>query len=147
MSSDTQMFEVPGDRLRQLQEDSVRQDKAIHLLGEQMQSANAVIMRLTKQKDAAYNERNCLVAVISKIWPSHIMQHQPANDPDWDPHWLTVVCVHIAGKRCGWHIHDSEYHLFEHLDLSPIPDHEYDGLTTEDKYRALSSLPVTWPPA
>jgi hypothetical protein len=143
--SDDQMFEVPGDRLRELTADAEAQAKRIHYLGEQLQSANVAIMQLVDQKDNAYTERNYLVAVISKIWPSHMMMHQPEDDPDWDEKWRTVICVHVAGRRCGWHIHDSERHLFVHLDDSPVAVHGYDGMTTVEKYGVLSSLPVTWP--
>lgn len=117
------MFEVPGDRLRQL-------TNQIQVLGD--------------QKDNAYKERDYLVAVLTKLWPSHILQHQPGEDPHWEADWMTVICVHIAGRHLGWHIHDSERHLFSHLMNSPLQVHGYDGMSTAEKYGHLSVLPVTW---
>ena len=146
-----EMFEVPGDRLRELTSNIEglqglveQKDSAIRMLGENLQTADVAIRSLATQKDNAYTERNYLVAVISKIWPSHLTKHLPADDPDWHEQWLNVVCVHVAGKRCAWHIHDSEVHLFHHLKQSPIPDHDYDGMTTAEKYGRLSRLPVVW---
>jgi|SRR5580765_557176 len=139
------MFEVPGDRLRELTSEIDSQGRKITYLGEQLQSADAAIKALIEQKDNAYTERNYLVAVISKIWPAHIMRHQPEPDPNWDKEWHTVVCVHIAGHHCAWHIHDSERHIFVHLEDSPVAVHGYDGMTIPEKYRILSTLPVTWP--
>lgn len=88
------------------------------------------------ERDKVYAERNKLVCALSKLWPSHLAQH-PATDAAWDPKWRTIVCIYSPMGQLSWHIMDSELHMFEHL---PLRANEWDGHTTEEKYRRLAML-------
>ncbi|MFH1740694.1 MAG: hypothetical protein ABIH23_16925 [bacterium] len=96
------------------------------------------IKKLTDAKNVAYAERNKMVAALSFIFPSHMKRH-PDSDTEWEDDWRNIVCIHGPAGQMTWHIHDSERYLFSHL----IPDQlglgacEYDGHTTEQKYRRL----------
>lgn len=88
---------------------------------------------LRRRKDEAYTERNQLVAVLSKLWPSHLCIH-PEADKDWDSEWRTIVCIHSPVGQLTWHIHHTHIYLFYHL---PILANHWDGHTTADKYQRL----------
>lgn len=128
--TEDQMFEVPGDRLREL--------------SDEIEMLRIKVRNLDQAKDAAYSERDKLVAALSKMWPSHLMRHWPEDDPNWEPEWLNVVCVHLPTGRATWHIHISELTWFEHLNSSTLKPHEYDHHTTPEKYLRLFNLPVVW---
>jgi hypothetical protein len=68
----------------------------------------------------------------------------PEDDPNWDPEWRNVVCIHLPSGHATWHIHISEMGWFDHLTNSPLKPHEYDGHTTPEKYLRLHALPVVW---
>jgi hypothetical protein len=91
-------------------------------------------------KDAAYEERNSLVAVLSKLWPSHRAQHP--DDPSWDAEWRTIICIHSPVGQLTWHIHDSHRQLFAHL---LDGESHWDGHSTAEKYQRLADLSA--PPA
>jgi len=90
-----------------------------------------------QQKDAAYHERNMLVAFVSRVHPSHRYKH-PEADTAWDDDWRWIVCIHSPAGQLTWHIHDSEIDLFAHLacDDKELPGH-WDGHTTTEKYERL----------
>lgn len=93
---------------------------------------------LRKQKDQAYSERNKLVNFLSYIYPSHIRRH-PDEDADWEDDWRYIVCIHGPMGQMTWHIHDSELWQFQHIHPQDpaFDDCEWDGHTTEEKYRRL----------
>ena len=93
--------------------------------------------RLVEEKHNAYAERNKLVAALSKLFPSHIMQHE-ATDKDWEDDWRNIVCIELPTGQCTWHIHDSELPLFVHLPR--VDTNCYDGHSTEEKYKRLAGL-------
>jgi hypothetical protein len=90
---------------------------------------------LRAQKDAAYAERDRLVAALSKQFPAHLARHEGA---DWEDDWRNIVCVHLPTGQATWHIHDSEVPWFAHL---PMGDAHWDGHSTGEKYRRLDALP------
>lgn len=92
------------------------------------------VSQLLAEKDAAYAERNRLVAALSKCFPAHLYRHEGA---EWEDDWRIVVCVHLPTGQATWHIHDSEVVLFEHL---PMTKSHWDGHTTEEKYVRLAAL-------
>lgn len=111
---------------------------------------------LTKEKNAAYQERNQLVAALSRLFPSSLERHQPEDDPDWDEDWKWVVFIEIPDERylelpeedrrwahaqVSWHIHDSELPLFDHLERNKGT--KWDGHTTEEKYKRLERIADT----
>jgi hypothetical protein len=104
---------------------------------------NTATDQLRAQKDAAYHERNQLVAALSKLFPSHLLIH-PAADATWEDGWRTIVCVHTPLINATWHIHDSERELVAHLEGSTLACAGWDGHSSEEKYQRLSKIAKTW---
>lgn len=107
-------------------------------------------------KDRAYRERNQLIAALSRLHQSSLRLHDE-NDKGWDPEWRTIVMILIPNMieqftegskvtlkrdfvQVSWHIHESEVPLFDHLPWNTWP--EWDGHTTEEKYRRLRKMVV-----
>ena len=97
------------------------------------------IEELEKQKDGAYTERDRLVCALSKLWPSHLAFHDE-TDLFWEKDWRNIVCIHSPAGQLTWHIHDSELCWFGHLMET---EGDWDGHTTEEKYRRLEALSPT----
>lgn len=98
----------------------------------------AIMIRgLAINKNAAYKERNELVAFVSRLYYSHLCQHLK-EDLEWDHKWRWIVCVHSPSGQLTWHIHDSELRNFKHLKNKP---EHWDGHTTPQKYQRLKRLP------
>lgn len=95
------------------------------------------IEELRAAKDAAYLERNRLVAYLAFCWPASLERH-PDNDRDWEDDWRWIVFVALPTGQVSWHIHDSHLGLFDH-----VPQFQgwvWDGHTTEQKYNRLTAL-------
>lgn len=102
----------------------------------QLAAQAETIVRLTAAKDDAYTERNRVVAVLSKLWPSHLARH-PEEDTTWERDWMTIICLHSPVGQLTWHVHDSQRFLFAHLSEGAA---HWDGHTTKEKYRRLESV-------
>lgn len=109
------------------------------------------IDQLIKEKNNAYWERNQLVSVLSKFFPSYLTKHSEL-DKDWESDWRTIVVINIpikteatfnkgqiVIKQVTWHIHDSEVGLFDHLQYQ---ENKWDGHTTEEKYKRLRIIDI-----
>jgi hypothetical protein len=94
------------------------------------------LKKMMEWRDKAYAERDALVCVLSKLWPSHLMLHD-IKDVDWDREWMTIVCINSPVGQLTWHIHVSEVPMFAHLKKRP---NDWDGHTTEEKYARLARL-------
>ncbi len=93
-----------------------------------------IIAKLKEQeiaKNNAYQERNALISILSKIFPAYITKHQPEDDPEWDENWKTVVVIDLPTGQVSWHIHFSEIKMFNHLKKK---ENEWDGHSVEEKY-------------
>lgn len=86
--------------------------------------------------DSAYQERDRLVAALSKIFPAHLSRHDQ-DDPDWDREWMNIVCIHLPAGQVTWHIAAHELPQFNHLFLGAS---HWDGHDTPEKYRRLEQL-------
>jgi hypothetical protein len=84
--------------------------------------------------DAAYNERNRLVALLATLFPSGIARTAIEG---WDPEWHGCVYIDLPTGQASWHYHDREAHMFDHL---PPYRGKWDGHTTEEKYRRIEEL-------
>ncbi len=91
---------------------------------------------MSLQKDSAYSERNKLVALISKIFPSYLGLHE-VSDSSWDSEWKNIVYVELPTGQCSWHIHDSEMGMFSHLKFNN--NIKWDGHSTELKYSRIEA--------
>jgi hypothetical protein len=81
-----------------------------------------------------YSQRDRLVANLAARHPSAIGT-DPA-EPDWP-----VVYIESEAGQMAWHIAVSELPLFAHVPRSDTV--EWDGHTTEEKYRRLDNLTRT----
>jgi hypothetical protein len=84
--------------------------------------------------DQAYSERNQLVSLLATLYPSGIKRTAIEG---WDPAWHNCVYIDLPNGQASWHYHDREAHLFTHL---PAYAGEWDGHTTEEKYRRIAEL-------
>lgn len=94
-----------------------------------------------RYKTQAYKERDSLIIVLSKVWPSHLMRH-PESDTEWakgHSHTL-IVCVHSPAGRCAWHIPDVDAPKFAHLKMK---DHEWIKADGAERYERL----LAWEPS
>lgn len=85
--------------------------------------------RAEQRLNAAYEERNRLVALLSKLFPSSI-EHDP-KEPDWP-----VVIVNLPTGQVSWHVPKSSAMLFVHL---PAKLYTWDGHTTDEKHRRIEA--------
>lgn len=84
--------------------------------------------------DGAYNERNRLVALLARLYPSGLKRTEIEG---WDPEWQGCVYIDLPTGQASWHFHDREAHLFDGL---PDYSSEWDGHTTEEKYQRVGAL-------
>lgn len=95
---------------------------------------NAEIEDMRKRKDAAYEERNRLVALLARLFPSGLAKTAIEG---WSEDWHNCVYINLPTGQASWHIHDSQMFLFEGL---PPYTGEWDGHTTEEKYDRIDKL-------
>lgn len=91
--------------------------------------------RLQDAKNGAYAERNKLVALVSKVFPSCLGRHED-TDTSWEDDWRWIVYVTLPTGQCSWHIHDSDLPLFSHLKKGDV---QWDGHTTAEKYARIAA--------
>lgn len=97
-------------------------------------SAEYDLLIAKKDKDAAYAERNKLVAFLASRYPSGVTR---TDIPGWDAAWHGCVFIETPEGQMSWHFHDSEAPLFAHL---PPYTKSWDGHSTEAKYERLARL-------
>lgn len=88
--------------------------------------------------DELYTERAHLVAALSKIYPSCWIRD--ANNPEWPVCVIVIPQPMGASVQVSWHIAQKDRELFQHLLMRF--DVEWDGHSTQEKYRRLDQLPV-----
>lgn len=86
------------------------------------------------RKDAAYLERNQVVAALAKCFPSGTARTAIEG---WSDDWHSCVYIDLPTGQASWHYHDSHAYLFK--DLPPYSG-EWDGHTTERKYERLAEM-------
>lgn len=64
------------------------------------------------KEDSAYLERNRLVALLSKVFPSG---KKKTAIEGWSEDWHGCVYIDLPTGQASWHYHDSQAWLFEHL--------------------------------
>lgn len=90
-----------------------------------------VIDEVVKQKDAAYLERNKLVALLATLYPSGLKRTAIEG---WSEDWHGCVYIDFPWGQASWHYHDSHAHLFDGL---PPYKGVWDGHSTEQKYNRI----------
>lgn len=86
------------------------------------------------RKDAAYLERNQVVAALAKAFPSGVARTAIEG---WSEDWHGCVYIDLPTGQASWHFHDSQAYLFDGL---PPYTGAWDGHSTEEKYRRLAAL-------
>ena len=90
------------------------------------------IERLRAALDCVYNERNRLVALMARLFPSGLKK---TAIPGWDEAWHGCVYIDLPTGQASWHFHDREAHLFDGL---PPYSGEWDGHSTDEKYERIA---------
>lgn len=88
---------------------------------------------LQASKDAAYEERNRVVALLAAVFPS--VRARTAIE-GWSEDWHGCVYVTLPTGQASWHYHDSHAHLFAHV---PEGAAIWDGHTTLEKYERVAA--------
>lgn len=87
-----------------------------------------------REKNAAYKERNQLVALLSRIYPSGTRETQIEG---WDEDWNGCVFIDLPTGQASWHYHRREHEMFESLPAYTKP---WDGHSTALKYERVALL-------
>lgn len=83
--------------------------------------------------NAAYKERNQLVALLSTVFPSGKVKTAIEG---LDEAWHGCVYIEFPWGQASWHYHNSDAWMFEHL---PPYNKQWDGHTTEQKYAGIAA--------
>lgn len=94
------------------------------------------ITDLERIANGAYEERNLLVSVLSRLYPSHLTKHDE-RDETWDRDWLNIVCIHTPEGQATWHLKNADLYNFKHLKYEK---NDWDGHKTNEKYARLMLL-------
>lgn len=133
---------------RLLELERERQGMLARIAEEEAASANlrelfhAADKKTRAEKDAAYAERNQVVALLARMGPglstcsAWVAEHRDEPGQDWDPEWRTVVFIGLPTGQASWHVHDSVKHLLRGV---PPGENNWDGHTTEEKYRRVNA--------
>lgn len=99
----------------------------------------ATLAEMEARKDAAYLERNRVVAALAKtvITAGGVAGIARTAIEGWSDDWHGCVYIDLPTGQASWHYHDSHAWLF--ADLPPYLG-KWDGHTTDEKYARLEAL-------
>lgn len=86
--------------------------------------------------DQGYRERNLLVSLLARIYPSGI---RATEIEGWEPEWNNCVYIDLPTGQVSYHYHDSEKSLFSELPAYTKPYDGHDKDTANDRILALTS--------
>lgn len=89
---------------------------------------------MRSRKYAAYKERNRLVALLARCFPSGLKKTAIEG---WSEDWQNCVYIELPTGQASWHFHDTDAPLFEGV---PPYTGEWDGHTTTQKYENIERL-------
>lgn len=89
------------------------------------------VEELEQGRDAAYSERNQLVALLASMFPAGVAKTAIEG---WDEAWHGCVYIDFPWGQASWHYHDSQAEMFHHL---PQYLGSWDGHTTDQKYEMI----------
>lgn len=119
----------------------VHPDDAGHELDQLRKDYNRLedeLAEMRDRKDQAYLERNHLVAVLARLYPSGT---RPTTLPGWDAEWHGCVYIDLPDdQQISYHYHHSQAALFQNLPPYTKP---YNGHTKDMVHTSLESL-WTW---
>ena len=91
------------------------------------------VQALEGAKDNAYLERNRVVALLARLFPSGIAKTAIKG---WSEDWHGCVYIDLPTGQVSWHYHDSHAYLFSGL---PPYQKSWDGHSTETKYQRVQA--------
>jgi len=102
-------------------------------------AAQENVGKVTATKDAAYHERDQVVAALAALastsgWPVWLATHVGP----WEDDWRNIVFIGTPYGQVSWHYHDSERDLFSMHKTDESKS--WDGHSTAEKYERLSRL-------
>ena len=113
----------------------------MQVLARELASARNALAQMESRKDAAYLERNQVVAALAKAFPSGVARTAIEG---WSEDWHGCVYIDLPTGQASWHFHDSQAYLFDGL---PPYAGKWDGHDTPEKYRRLAALAAPAAPA
>lgn len=114
--------------------------EALQIEAAAQQYGDARAAEAEAQKDAAYEERNRVVALLAALLPS--VRTRTAIE-GWSEDWHGCVYITLPdGSQASWHFHDSQAHLFAHV---PEGQATWDGHTTPEKYTRIERCTAARP--
>lgn len=97
------------------------------------------LKEMEARKDAAYEERNRVVAALA--WMATFMGWKAGTArtaiEGWSDDWHGCVYIDLPSGQVSWHYHDRHAAMFTYL---PRYEGKWDGHTTEQKYSTLTAL-------
>ena len=97
-------------------------------------SAQGLVIEKEGEKDEVYHERNYVVALLARLFPSGIKN---TDIEGWDSEWHGCVYIDLPTGQVSWHFHDTERYMFR--DLPPYHG-EWDGHTSLQKYLRVTRM-------
>lgn len=107
----------------------------INALKDKIASLENELRAMEASKDAAYLERNMVVAALAKCFPSGVTKTAIEG---WCEDWHGCVYIDLPTGQASWHFHDSHASLF--AGIPNFYSRGWDGHTTEEKYARLAAL-------
>lgn len=100
---------------------------------------NDALKDMEARKDAAYEERNRVVAALAWmcVWAGWKVGTARTAIEGWSEDWHGCVYIDFPHGQASWHYHDSHAHLFREL---PAYRGSWDGHTTLEKYERVAYL-------
>ena len=103
-------------------------------LERRLTAARAEAEALRAEKDAAYLQRNHLVAALSRLFPAGIRY---TDIPGWSADWHGCCMIDLPSGQVSYHFHDSHLPLFAHLQTYKG---EWDGHDKDAVHIRLAAL-------
>jgi hypothetical protein len=99
-----------------------------------VRNLRAALEDMRKSKDQAYTERNYLVALLARQFPSGTRKTAILG---WSDKWHGCVYIDLPTGQASWHYHDSQAWMFAKL---PAYHKPYDNHTTTEKYSRIEAM-------
>jgi hypothetical protein len=114
-------------------------ENAITALRDRLAQPSTDLDEMTARKDAAYAERNKVVAGFAALAMKlgYAACRTRTAIEGWSDDWHGCVYIQLPTGQVSWHYHDSEAELFSFLPENAVT---WDGHDTDEKYRRVLAL-------
>lgn len=116
-----------------------RQKDASRNLRRVVRDQRKALKEMEARKDAAYEERNRVVAALAwmAIWAGWKAGVARTAIEGWSEDWHGCLYIDLPHGQVSWHYHDSHAPLFDGL---PPYRGSWDGHTTPEKYERVAHI-------